>query len=79
MEQPEIAGELRLENGEIKIKDIPQKFTALNGTLTFNQNRIVIDSLTGEVRRRHHEADQAGCSLAVSLPGFFSTRIHLTT
>ncbi|HSQ78577.1 MAG TPA: AsmA family protein, partial [Nitrospirota bacterium] len=32
---PEVAGELRINNGEIKIKDIPQKFTALQGTLTF--------------------------------------------
>ena len=45
---PDVAGELRINNGEIKIKDIPQKFTALQGKLTFGQSRIVVDSLTGE-------------------------------
>ncbi len=34
-DDPEIAGELRLENGEIKIKDVPQKFSALNGTIDY--------------------------------------------
>jgi translocation and assembly module TamB len=45
---PDVAGELRINSGEIKIKDIPQKFTALRGKLTFGQSRIVVDSLTGE-------------------------------
>ncbi len=45
---PEVAGELRINNGEIKIKDIPQKFTALQGKLTFGQNRIIVDSLNGQ-------------------------------
>ncbi len=46
---PDVAGELRLQNGEIKMKDIPQKFTALNGKITFTQGRIVADSVTGEM------------------------------
>jgi hypothetical protein len=46
---PEAAGELRLRGGEIKMKDIPQKFTALNGTFSFAQGRIVTESLTGEM------------------------------
>ncbi len=45
--KPEVTGELQIKNGEIKIKDIPQKFSALNGKLTFAQNRIVADTLTG--------------------------------
>lgn len=46
---PEVSGELRLKNGEIKIKDVPQKFTALNGKVRFDQKRIVADALMGEV------------------------------
>jgi hypothetical protein len=48
-DSPDVAGVLRLQNGEIKIKDIPQKFMALNGTMTFTQGKIVTDSLTGEM------------------------------
>ena len=46
---PDVAGELLINNGEIKIKDIPQKFSALQGKLTFEQGRIVVDSLKGEM------------------------------
>lgn len=46
---PDVAGELRLQNGEIKMKDVPQKFMALNGKFTFTQGRIVTDSVTGEM------------------------------
>lgn len=46
---PDMAGELRIQNGEVKIKDIPQRFTALNGKVTFTQGKIVTDSLTGEI------------------------------
>jgi hypothetical protein len=47
--KPDVAGELRINNGEIKIQDVPQKFSALQGKLTFSQDRLVFDSLTGEV------------------------------
>jgi translocation and assembly module TamB len=46
---PEVTGELLLRNGEVKIKDIPQRFTSLNSKIVFEQGRIVTDSLTGEV------------------------------
>jgi hypothetical protein len=46
---PEVSGELRLKNGEIKIKDVHQKFSSLNGKISFDKNRIVADSLTGEI------------------------------
>jgi autotransporter translocation and assembly factor TamB len=46
---PDVAGELLVKNGEIKIKDIPQKFSALTGKITFDRSRIVVDSLAGEV------------------------------
>jgi hypothetical protein len=46
---PDVAGELNLQNGEIKIKDIPQNFTALNGKIIFTQGKIVADSIKGEM------------------------------
>jgi translocation and assembly module TamB len=46
---PDMAGELRLQNGEVKIKDIPQRFTAMNGKITFLEGKIVTDSLAGEI------------------------------
>jgi translocation and assembly module TamB len=44
---PDVAGELHIRDGEVKIKDIPQKFTALSGTISFAQGRIVSESLAG--------------------------------
>ena len=44
---PDLAGELRIQNGEIKVQDIPQRFTAVNGRIVLSQGRIVADSLTG--------------------------------
>ena len=46
---PDVTGELRVQNGEIKVKDIPQRFMALNGRIAFSQGRIVVDALTGEM------------------------------
>ncbi len=46
---PEVNGELRIQGGEIKIQDIPQKFTALNGTITFTQGRVSTESLSAEM------------------------------
>jgi translocation and assembly module TamB len=46
---PDISGVLRLKNGEIKIKDVHQKFSSLNGKVSFDKSRIVADSLTGEM------------------------------
>ncbi len=46
---PDMTGELLLRNGEVKIKDIPQRFSALNSKIVFEQGRIVTDSLSGEV------------------------------
>ncbi len=46
---PEIAGELKIKNGLIKIRDIPQKFTALNGTIDFTREKVVTEALSGEV------------------------------
>ncbi len=46
---PEVSGELKIKNGQIKIKDIPQKFTALNGTISFTRDKVVTEALSGEV------------------------------
>jgi translocation and assembly module TamB len=46
---PDVTGELLLRNGEVKIKDIPQRFSALNSKIVFEQGKIVTDSLTGEI------------------------------
>jgi translocation and assembly module TamB len=46
---PDISGDLRIRNGSIKIRDIPQTFMALNGRMTISESRVVIDSLTGEM------------------------------
>jgi hypothetical protein len=46
---PDVTGELLLRNGEIKIKDIPQRFSALNSKFVFEHGRIITDSLAGEM------------------------------
>jgi autotransporter translocation and assembly factor TamB len=46
---PEVSGELKIKNGLIKIRDIPQKFTALNGTISFTRDQVVTEALSGEV------------------------------
>ncbi len=46
---PDVTGELLVRNGELKIKDIPQRFTALNSKIVFARGRIVTDSLSGEM------------------------------
>jgi len=46
---PEVAGELVVKDGQIKIKDIPQKFTALNGTISFDRNRVFTEGIRGEI------------------------------
>ncbi len=45
---PNITGEVTVKNGLIKIKDVPQRFSALSGTVTFDRNRIVIEGLRGD-------------------------------
>jgi len=44
---PDVRGELLIKNGELKIKDLPQKFTALNGKIGFDREVILVDSVTG--------------------------------
>lgn len=42
---PEISGSIGAREGMIKVKDIPQKFMAINGKASFSRGRIVVDSL----------------------------------
>ena len=46
---PEVEGELLIKDGQIKIKNIPQKFTALNGTIGFDRHRVFTEGIRGEV------------------------------
>ena len=46
---PDVAGDLIIKDGQIKIKDIPQKFTNLNGTIGFDRNRVITEGIRGEV------------------------------
>ena len=46
---PKIEGELELKNGAVKVKGLPQTFAALNGKVGFDRERIVVDSLRGEI------------------------------
>ena len=46
---PEVAGELLIKDGQIKIRDIPQKFTSLNGMISFDRNRVFTEGIRGEV------------------------------
>lgn len=46
---PDISGELAVQNGQIKIRDIPQKFTSLTGTVAFDRESIVSHGISGEV------------------------------
>ncbi len=46
---PDITGGLRVKKGEVKIKDIPQKFVAIDGKIGFDKERIISDSLTAEI------------------------------
>lgn len=46
---PDISGDLRIQNGTVKVRDIPQRFAALNGKLSFSEGRVLVDSLNGEI------------------------------
>ena len=52
---PDLTGELLLRNGEIKIKDIPQRFTALNSKIVFEQGRIIDGFVVRRNGWRHAE------------------------
>ncbi len=71
---PDVSGVLRIENGEIKIKDIPQKFSSLNGAIDFSQERVVINAITGDAGGGKMKVS-GWVQLARFLPKEFSTRM----
>ncbi len=73
-QNPDITGELLVSNGEIKVRDIPQKFSQLNGKLTFDRKRMVIDTLSGSVGGGTLEASGKAQLSGLSLENL-STRV----
>jgi hypothetical protein len=72
---PDMAGEVLIRNGEIKIRDIAQKFSSLTGKLTFDRSRIVVDSVTGEMGGGTLSAS-GNAQLAGLTLGDFSSRVN---
>ena len=46
LDAPLVNGRLQMENGAISDVNLPNALTELNGTLTFSQNRVTVQSLT---------------------------------
>lgn len=47
--RPDFEGELVVRDGVVKVRDLPQRFTALNGRVQFGRDRIVTEGLSAEV------------------------------
>lgn len=48
-DNPEVSGRLSIKGGEVRIKDIPQKFANLSGTVEFDREGIVTHGISGAV------------------------------
>ena len=70
---PEVSGELVLHNGLLKIRDVPQRFTGLNGSIVFDRQRIISEGITGEVGGGTITFSGSAALQRLSL-GAFSTR-----
>ena len=46
LDMPLVKGELQIQNGTLSNVDLPSALTEMNGTLTFSQNQISIETLT---------------------------------
>jgi len=46
---PAIQGKVEFSNGSIAYSDLPSALSDINGTLTFNQNRLEIEALTAHI------------------------------
>ncbi len=46
---PDISGELQIQNGEVKIRGVPQRFSDLRGKIVIAEGRIVTDSFSGSI------------------------------
>ncbi len=47
-QSPHVEGDLSIQDGLIKVRDVPQRFSAINGTVRFDRDRIVTERLTAE-------------------------------
>ncbi len=45
---PNMTGEMTIRNGLIKVRDVPQRFSGLAGTVNFDRNRIATEGLRGD-------------------------------
>lgn len=45
---PEISGELVVRDGMLKMRDIPQTFTAISGTVSLSEGRVLVDSVRSQ-------------------------------
>lgn len=48
-EAPEIQGTIDFKGGSLKIKDFPYRIGKLSGTISFEKDRVILDSLQGEL------------------------------
>ncbi|HXY13754.1 MAG TPA: translocation/assembly module TamB domain-containing protein [Terriglobales bacterium] len=48
-QQPNLQGHLQVSRGTIQYGDLPSALSDLSGSLIFNQNRLQIESLTGQI------------------------------
>ena len=46
LQNPNLAGSIRLQNASLALEDLPNSLSQLQGTLQFNQNRLEVKSLT---------------------------------
>lgn len=46
---PEVSGRLTIKDAEIKVKDVPQKFTGLSGAIELDGERILVQGISGSV------------------------------
>src|SRR5579862_5742882 len=49
LEHPKLDGRLQVSGGLIQYGELPSALSKLNGSLVFNQNRLQVENLTGQV------------------------------
>ena len=48
-ESPSVLGNLRVENGELRLRGLPLALRELNGSISFSQDALAIDTMEGKV------------------------------
>jgi hypothetical protein len=69
---PLVLGNLRIENGEMRLRGLPFAAREMNGSVSFSQDALVIDELHGKLNN-----GEAKVSGGVSLRRFFPQKIDL--